>query len=144
MRCATSGSSVQTLTEWEAGTTADRGWYHVHMQLPLTLVGLWGCCCYRREIDILALGDEEAHNLGVDVATVRWRLFLCVALLTGGALAAIGIIAFFGLVLPHLLRRLVGPSNRLLIPLSIIGGAFTLTALDLLLRLLSIHTLDDW
>lgn len=130
---------IQTLTEWEAGSTTDRNWKHVHMQLPLTLIGLWGCWRYREEINILALGEEEACNLGVEVAEVRWRLFLCISLLTGGALAAVGLIAFFGLVLPHLIRRLAGADSRLLIPLNILTGSATFLFLDVLLRLFKIH-----
>lgn len=130
---------IQTLTEWEAGSTTDRSWKHVHMQLPLTLIGLIGCWFYSREIDILALGEEEAKNLGVEVEKVRWRLFLCVAILTGGALAAVGIIAFFGLVLPHVVRRIQGPNSRRLIPLCIIAGSVALAMMDLLLRIFSIH-----
>lgn len=133
---------IQTLTEWESGTTADRSWRHVHMQFPLTLVGLAVCWFYRCEIDILALGEEEARNLGVDVIKVRWRLFLSVAILTGGSLAAVGVIAFFGLVLPHLIRLLQGPNNHSLIPLCIIAGGISLTSLDLILRILQIHALS--
>ncbi len=130
---------IQTLTEWEAGSTADRNWKHVHMQVPITLVGLWGCLSYRQEVNILALGEEEAKNLGVEVEKVRWHLFLCVALLTGGALAAVGIIAFFGLVLPHLIRRLCGPDSRYLVPLNIIAGSSSLLFLDVILRYFHIH-----
>ncbi len=133
---------IQSLTEWQAGSTFDRSWKHVHMQLPLTLIGLAGCWHYRHEVDLLALGDEEAKNLGVDVSTVRWRLFLCVALLTGGAIAAVGVLAFFGLVLPHMIRKISGPENARLIPLCITVGACVLTALDLLLRFFDIHTLS--
>ncbi|MBA3957679.1 MAG: iron ABC transporter permease [Parachlamydiaceae bacterium] len=133
---------IQTLTEWESGSTSNRTWKHVHMQLPLTLVGLIGCWWYRREIDLLALGDEEACNLGVNVNQVRWRLFLCVAILTGGALAAVGMIAFFGLVLPHMMRRLQGPSNVHLIPLCLMGGGTAIAILDLGLRMLHIYTLS--
>lgn len=130
---------IQALTEWEAGSSSDRSWQHVHMQLPLTLVGLYGCWFYRNELDILALGEEEAKNLGVEVETIRWRLFLCVALLTGGAVATMGIIAFFGLVLPHVGRQIQGPDNRRLIPLCMVGGATALLGLDLVLRIFSIH-----
>lgn len=130
---------IQTITEWEAGTTTDRSWTHVHMQLPLTIVGLLVALYYRKELDILAFGDEEAKNLGVEVTVIRWRLFLSVALLTGGAIASVGIIGFFGLVLPHVIRQLHGPSNKELIPLSILGGAVMLLSLDLLLRLTHIH-----
>lgn len=130
---------VQTVTEWEAGSSIDRSWQHVHMQLPLTLVGLMGCWTYRREMNVLALGEEEAINLGVNVKQVRWRLFLCVALLIGGSLAALGMIAFFGLILPHIVRRLQGTDHQTLIPMCMLTGATVLTSLDLLLRAFSIH-----
>lgn len=130
---------IQTLTEWEAGSTTDRNWQHVHMQLPLTLIGLFGCWLYSKEIDILALGEEEAANLGVDVKTIRWRLFLCIALLTGGAIAAVGIIAFFGLVLPHLMRALSGPNANRLIPLCLLAGSGALAAMDITLRYFAIQ-----
>lgn len=133
---------IQTLTEWEAGSTFDRDWKHVHMQLPLTIVGLYGCWHYHSEIDIMALGEEEAKNLGVEVDKVRWRLFLCVALLTGGAIAAVGMIAFFGLVLPHLVRYVQGPANHHLIPLCILLGGTAFACMDLLLRFLEIHALS--
>lgn len=130
---------IQTITEWESGSTLDRTWIHVHMQLPLALIGLLGCLYYRKEIDLLALGEEEALNLGVEVPKVRLRLFICTAFLTGSALAGIGIIAFFGLVLPHLIRKITGPSNRLLIPYSIFGGSLVLLAMDLTLRFFKIQ-----
>ncbi len=133
---------IQTLTEWGAGSTVDRDWKHVHMQLPLTLIGIYGCWYYRSEIDILALGEDEAKNLGVEVNKIRWRLFLCVALLTGGAIAAVGVIAFFGLLLPHLVRYIQGPANHQLIPLCILVGSTSFAAMDLLLRMFEIHTLS--
>lgn len=132
---------IQTISEWEAGTTMHRSWQHVHMQAPLTIVGLIGAWSYRKELNLLSLGDEEALSLGVEVQQVRWRLMLCVALLTGGTLAAIGVVAFFGLVLPHIVRRCVGANNAILIPWVAVLGALVLTSLDLLLRLLNIHIL---
>lgn len=132
---------VLTLTEWEAGSSYDRSWEHVHLQLPLALIGLLGCWIYRREIDILALGEEEAANMGVAVHRIRWRLFACIALLTGGALAAMGVIAFFGLVLPHMVRLTTGPSMEKMLPLSTVLGATTLLGMDVLLRLSHIHAM---
>ena len=133
---------IQLITEWVSGSTADRTWKLVHMQLPLTLVGLLGCWTYRQEINILTLGEEEAANLGVDVPKVRWRLFLCVALLTGGAIASVGVILFFGLVLPHIFRRLFSCDNRQLIPLCTFGGGMALLYMDLTLRIFDIHALS--
>lgn len=131
---------IQTLTEWEAGSTSDRSWSHVHMQLPLTLFGLLGCWLYSKEVNIMAFGEEEAKNLGVEVGKIRWRLFLCISLLTSGAVAAVGSIAFFGLILPHLIRRFTGPDNCRLIPLSIVAGSAVLTAIDVGLRFFALHT----
>lgn len=133
---------IQTITEWESGSTADRSWRHVHLQLPLAFIGLSGCWFYRAEMNLLSLGEEEAKNLGVDVDTVRRHLFLCVALLTGGALAAVGSIAFFGLILPHLVRSLIGSDYRRVIPYCLVGGALILAGLDISLRLLEIRSLS--
>lgn len=133
---------VQMVAEWGAGSTIDRNWHHVHMQLPLTLVGLSGAWIYRKEINIAALGEEEAKNLGVPIEQVRWRLFLCISLLVGGALAAMGIVAFFGLILPHMLRHLQGSDHRRLLPLCMLVGATVLTAIDHFLRLFEVHALS--
>lgn len=130
---------IQIITEWEAGSSMDRTWQHVHMQLPLTLVGLIGCWLYREEINILTLGEEEAHNLGVDVRKIRWRLFLFVSFLSAGAISSMGVIAFFGLILPHLIRKIYGPDHRSLIPQSIFWGGLSLCLLDLFLRIFSIQ-----
>lgn len=133
---------IQTILEWEAGSTLDRNWQHVHMQLPLTLVGLGGCWKYRQELNLLALGEEEACNLGINVRKIRWRLFLCVSLLTGGALAAMGVVSFFGLVLPHIIRRIQGPDHLSLIPSCMMGGAATLAAFDLFLRVFAFYSIS--
>lgn len=133
---------IQMLTEFEAGSTADRTWKHVHMQLPLTLIGMFGCWMYSKEINILSLGDEEACNLGVDVSKVRWRLFLSVALLTGGAIAAMGIVAFFGLILPHVVRKIFGPNNQTMIPICILAGSTALVGMDFFLRFFDLHALS--
>ena len=131
----------QLLVEWQAGTSFHRSWQHVHMQLPLALIGLTGCWHYRNELNILALGEEEAKNLGVAVDTIRFRLFLCIALLAGGAMAAIGSIAFFGLILPHLIRTLKGADNCTIIPLSGVYGSVCLATLDYTLRFFSIYSI---
>lgn len=125
---------IQILSEWQSGSTLDKTWKHVHMQMPLTIAALLICWKYRYEMDILSLGSEEAANLGVDVKKIRAHLFFAVALLTGGSLAAVGNISFFGLIIPHLLRFIFGAKNHLLIPACIFGGAIAFSALDLILR----------
>lgn len=126
---------IQAVTEWEAGSSTNRSWQHVNMQAPLCIVGILGCWRYAKELNILSLGDEEASQLGVDVQRVRTHIFLCVALLTGASLAALGGLAFFGLILPHMLRRIIGSDLRALIPSCLIFGGSALVLLDAGLRL---------
>jgi iron complex transport system permease protein len=87
-----------------------------------------------RSLDLLALGDEAARSLGADADAVRRRVFLASSLLVGAVVSLCGIITFAGLVVPHVLRRLLGSDNRLLLPASFFGGAAFLVASDALAR----------
>ncbi|HEY2775831.1 MAG TPA: iron ABC transporter permease [Candidatus Binatia bacterium] len=87
-----------------------------------------------RSLDLLALGDEAARALGTDADAVRRRVFLASSLLVGAVVSLCGIITFAGLVVPHVLRRIVGSDNRLLVPASFFGGAAFLVACDALAR----------
>lgn len=133
---------IQGWMEWEAGSTIDRTWNHVHQELPLTLVGLFVVLRYRKELNLLSLGETEALSLGVDVPKIRFRLFLAVALLTAGSLAGCGIIPFFGLILPHILRMIVGAEHRVLLKHAMLVGAASMVYMDWLLRYLHIHMLS--
>jgi len=85
-------------------------------------------------LNLLALGDDSARYLGVDVDGVRRRVFMASALLVGAVVSLCGIITFVGLIVPHVLRRLLGADNRLLVPASLFGGAAFLVACDTLAR----------
>lgn len=85
-------------------------------------------------LNLLALGDETAEHLGVDLAVVRRRVFAASALLAGAVVSLTGVITFVGLIVPHVLRRLLGGDNRLLLPASILAGAAFLCACDALAR----------
>jgi iron complex transport system permease protein len=87
-------------------------------------------------LNLLSFGDDEAASLGVDTAVVRRRLFLGSSLCVAAAVALSGLIGFVGLLVPHLLRVVVGPDQRMLLPLSALGGAFFLVLADLGARLL--------
>lgn len=85
-------------------------------------------------LNLLQLGEEEAHYLGVDVRTVQRVLLLCSALLVAATVAVSGVIGFIGLVIPHLMRMWLGSDHRAVIPCSVLAGAFLLLIADTLAR----------
>ncbi len=87
------------------------------------------------KLNLLALGDETAETLGVDVRRLERRVFLACSCVVGAIVSVTGLIGFVGLVVPHALRRVFGADHRLLLPLSLAGGAAVLVGCDLLARL---------
>ena len=100
----------------------------------VAVAGVIVATCLGRRYDVLALGERNARHLGIDVERLRLISVVLVALLTGVAVAFVGIIAFVGLVVPHVVRMLLGPGHRALIPVSAVGGAVLLLYADLLAR----------
>jgi iron complex transport system permease protein len=100
----------------------------------LALAGFWLILKSARELNLLALGEEAAVQLGVDADRLKRRVFIAAALLTGTVVAFTGPIGFVGLVVPHLLRGLLGQDNRLLVPTALVGGGIFLLAADTLAR----------
>jgi len=119
---------------WMLGSVAGRGWSHVMMILPWVIVGGGLTCAFGRDLNLLALGDEVARYLGLDVERVKIVLLTLASLLAAAAVAVSGVIGFVGLIVPHLMRIVVGPNNRLLIPASALAGAALLAAADLVAR----------
>jgi len=85
-------------------------------------------------LNLLALGDESATFLGVDVRALELRVFFACSLVVGAIVSVTGLIGFVGLIVPHALRRIVGPDVRVLLPASVFGGAATLILCDALSR----------
>ncbi len=114
---------------WLLGGVEDRTWEHVAMAAPVLVVGalLWPL---GRSMDLLALGPSEAQSLGVDVRVLRRKLLVFSTVLSALATAVAGTVGFVGLVVPHILRLLVGPEHRRLVPLSLVGGAAFVVACD--------------
>ena len=100
----------------------------------LALAGFWLILRSARELNLLALGEEAAIQLGVDAARLKRRVFVAAALLTGTVVAFTGPIGFVGLIVPHLLRGVLGQDNRLLVPTALVAGGIFLLAADTLAR----------
>ena len=118
---------------WLLGGLEDRTWEHVWIAAPILLGAalLWPL---GRAMDLLSLGWSEAQSLGVDVVSLRRRLLGLSTLMTALATAVAGTVGFVGLVVPHIIRLLVGPEHRRLVPLSLVGGATFVLACDLAAR----------
>ncbi|MCX4822680.1 iron ABC transporter permease [Streptomyces sp. NBC_01142] len=127
-------AQVTQITFWQLGSLSQATWPKVLAVLPCAAVGLGLAPLYARKLDLLALGERPARHLGVDVERLRIVLVLVVALLTAAAVAVAGIIAFVGLLVPHLLRMANGPGHRFLVPGSALCGALVLIAGDLAAR----------
>jgi len=119
---------------WQLGSLNGTRWPYVALVAPLVVVGIVLACTFARRLDLLALGERPARHLGVDVERLRVAVIVVVALLTAGAVAFSGIIAFVGLVVPHVVRMAIGPGHRVLVPASALGGAVLLLAADLVAR----------
>lgn len=123
---------------WLLGSVADRSWHHVTSALPLILAGWVVLGSTGKGLDALALGEEVAHSLGINLTRLRWSAVAGTALAVGAAVAVTGSISFVGLVVPHLMRPLVGHRSARLLPASALAGAILLLAADIGIRLLSL------
>jgi iron complex transport system permease protein len=100
----------------------------------LAAVGVWLILGQARGLNLLALGEEPALQLGVDAERLKRRIFAGAALLTASVVAFAGPIGFVGLIVPHMLRGVLGHDNRLLVPAAVVGGAIFLLAADTIAR----------
>lgn len=128
-------ATLRSLTFWNLGSLNGASYPRLW---PLLLVGMLVAAWLPRRVDALnalLLGESEARHLGFDVERLKVELIFCTALGVGAAVAAAGMIGFIGLVVPHLLRLVVGPDHRRLLPASMLGGAILLLLADLLARL---------
>jgi len=119
---------------WTMGGLDGRTWRHVLLSAPILLPGVAVLALFSRELNLFSLGEEGAHSLGVSVETVKRILLALSAVVAGVAISVAGPIGFIGLLVPHLLRMLIGPDHRRLIPASALGGGLFLVVCDLIGR----------
>ncbi len=119
---------------WLQGGLEARTWDHVELVVLPILLGCGFITAFGRDLNVMLLGDEQARSSGVNVAQVRVLLLVTASLLAGVAVSVSGIIGFVGLVVPHIVRLLIGPDHRLLVPTSGLLGASFLVAADTIAR----------
>jgi iron complex transport system permease protein len=129
-----SGGSLRAAMYWLMGNLHNASWGDVHLLAvglpPFFVVLLF----YRQELNVLLLGEEDAETLGVDVERTKRILLAVSSLVTALAVSVSGVIGFVGLIIPHIMRLLVGPDHRILLPTSAFAGASFLVATDTLAR----------
>lgn len=128
---------LQEILFWMVGGARDRNWTQVVAAAPPIAVGTAGLLMLHRHLDALAFGEEHALSVGVPVHRSRLLLLACAALIAGAAVSVCGPIGFVGLIVPHMVRFVVGPRAKILLPMSLVGGAEFLVLCDLAGRLLS-------
>jgi iron complex transport system permease protein len=126
--------TVQAVYSWLLGRLSTAGWREVGIIAPYAIASWLILLGHRRLLDVLAVGDDEAAALGVNVARVRLLVVIAATTATAAAVAVSGLIAFVGIIVPHTIRLLVGGSYRVLMPLSIIVGAGFLVFADVIAR----------
>ena len=119
---------------WLMGSLSGASWQNILLLTPTALLGVLVALFYSRDLNIMATGDRAATSLGVHTVRLRTTLLTTGTLLTALAVSVSGIIGFVGLIVPHMLRHMVGPDNRRLIPLSFFTGGLLLLFADTLTR----------
>lgn len=131
---AASSANREQIVFWQLGSLNGSLWREVLVVTIVAAAGVFVAVLLGHRYDLLALGERNARHLGLEVERLRVISIVVVALLTGVAVAFVGIIAFVGLVVPHVVRMLLGPRHRALIVFSAVGGAVLMLAADLLAR----------
>jgi len=125
---------AQAIISWLSGSLADTGWQHVGQIWPWILPALLLSLVTANSFNLLALGDDVARGLGVNPSQVRLTASALVIVLAASAAAVAGPVSFVGLMVPHLMRQLIGQDYRLLLPLCALGGATLMIWADALSR----------
>ena len=125
---------VSVIIFWLMGSFASKTWGDGFFTVAASLAGFAVCLYFARDLNVMSMGDRSARSLGVDTGRVRLILLAAATLVSAVCVSVSGIIGFVGLMVPHLMRFVTGPDNRLLIPASGLCGAILLLAADTLTR----------
>jgi iron complex transport system permease protein len=125
-----SDAQLRDITFWNMGSLAGATWPVIGLLLPIVLIGVGLIISRWHVLNALLLGDRSAFHLGYNLKTVRWQLLILVAFTAGPLVAVTGGIGFVGLVVPHLVRMVLGADHRWVLPASALAGALALVLSD--------------
>jgi iron complex transport system permease protein len=129
-----SAQSIANVYIWLLGSLANASWHSVLIVLPYVVVCATVCVLAGRALDVMSVGDDEARSLGLSVRSVRLLVVAASSLGTAAIVSAVGLIGFVGIIVPHIVRLLVGTSYRRILPISVVFGAAFLVLADTVAR----------
>ncbi|MBI2849624.1 MAG: iron chelate uptake ABC transporter family permease subunit [Chloroflexi bacterium] len=132
----TSGQAMQGIIFWLMGSFSLSKWSEVQVILPYVAVGVVVILLYSRPLNVMQLDEEQAQQLGINVERVKLILLIAATLITAAAVSFVGTIGFVGIIIPHVVRLIWGPDNRILLPMSVLTGAIFMVSADLVARTL--------
>ena len=127
-------SQLPEMTYWLMGSIAKAGYKDILFFIITFVVGVVPILCLRWRLNILSFGEDEAKAMGVNVGAIRLVCIVCATLLTAAVVSIAGTIGWVGLMIPHLVRFIVGPNNKTLLPMSLLTGALFMLIIDNLCR----------
>jgi len=126
--------SIREILFWLMGGLDSTGWHQVKIASAPILIGSIAIMFFGRDLNALLVSEDTASTLGINVRNTKMWLFVFSSLIVGSAVSVSGIIGFVGLIIPHILRLIIGADNRILLPVSFITGGAFLSLADLLAR----------
>jgi iron complex transport system permease protein len=129
-----SGRSLREAIYWLMGNLHTSTWSDLRVVLVVAVPGFVLLMLFARDLNALLLGEEDAHGVGIEVETTKRLLLAVASVVTAAAVSVTGVIGFVGLIVPHVMRLLVGPDHRILLPTSALAGASFLVATDTVAR----------
>ncbi|MFC6904520.1 vitamin B12 ABC transporter permease BtuC [Halalkalicoccus tibetensis] len=128
------GESLEQVVYWLMGHLHASTWHDVSLSLPVVVPVFVLLMVYASDLNVLLLGEEDAQSLGIEVERTKRLLLAAASVITAAGVAVSGVIGFVGLIVPHMMRLLVGPDHRILLPTSALAGAVFLVATDTVAR----------
>ncbi len=129
---------VKEFLFWSTGGLDGRRWEHVQLVILPIIISVTLMFVFSRDLNVLLMGEEEAKSVGLNAGKTRTILLILISVATASAVCVSGAISFVGLIVPHIMRLIVGPNHKILLPTSAIGGAIFLVVCDLISRVVVI------
>ena len=127
---------ARSITFWNLGTFSGASWLQVGIVFTVSAIIFFISLRYSKQLNALLLGEEDAAYLGVDTDKLKRKIMLLNTAMVSVVTAFVGVISFVGLIVPHIIRLIIGSDNKKLLPASMLGGAILLTVADMAARLL--------